>query len=341
MFVRLTALSLVGALALGGSAVAQQDPITLTISAFSTSQSPNHRLTVDRIIEEIEAKSGGRVKFETYFGGSAYGDSKRQYEQAQRGIVDISHGLFGYTPGRFPMVEILELPFLYEDSVAASKAFWLTYEKHLADEFEGVHPIAIWLTSMQQMHFKAPVEEVADMQGLKVRAGGPSMVAALAALDAEGVLVPAPAIYESMQKNVLDGAIGALGMLIAFNLGEVSNYHLKADITAAPLFLAMNKARYESLPDDVKALLDSYSTPEMIGEFAEAFTRSDVKGKQIATSDGHTFRELTAEERAQWRAKTQPVVDNYLDELEDRGLPAKAFYADFLAEYERQVAQAN
>ncbi|WP_172292077.1 TRAP transporter substrate-binding protein [Pseudoruegeria sp. HB172150] len=338
MLGRLTGLSLIGALALSGAAWAQEE-ITLTISAFSTSQSPNHKLTVDRVIGEIEEKSGGRVKFETYFGGSAYGNSQRQYEQAQRGIVDISHGLFGYTPGRFPMVEILELPFLYEDSIAASKAFWTTYADYM--DFEGVKPIAIWLTAMQQTHFNTPVENIPDMAGLKVRAGGPSMVAALAELGAEGVLLPAPGIYEAMQKGVLDGAIGAMGILVAFNVGEVSNYHLKTDITAAPLFLMMNQGKYDSLPDDIKALLDSYSTPEMIGEFAEAFTRSDVRGKEIATSEGHIFRELTEEERADWRAATQPVVDAYLEELEGKGFPAHEFYDAFMAEYERQISMTN
>lgn len=325
--------------AVTGMAFAQDDPITLTISAFSTSNSPNHKRTIDKMIADIEEKSDGKVKFETYFGGSAYGNAQRQYEQVQRGVVDISHGLFGYTPGRFPMVEILELPFLYEDSVAASAAFWLTYEKYLKDELPGVKPIAIWLTSMQQLHVRQPVQKMEDLSGLKIRAGGPSMVKAMAALGAEGIVVPAPAIYEQLQKGVLDGAIGAWGMLKAFNVGEVTSHHLGIKITAAPLFVLMNEDKYNSLPDDVKALFDAYSTVDTVKEFASAFTISDKIGTEIASSDGHQIIELSGEELARWKAATKPIIDNYLEELEARGMPARAFYDDFLAELERQKAQ--
>src|SRR5690606_31736627 len=160
---------------------------------------------------------------------------QRQFEQVQRGLVDIAHGLPGYTPGRFPLMEIVELPFLYDDHVVASRALWAVYEKHLAKEFPDVKPITIWLTSMQQMHFNKPVSKLEDLSGLKIRAGGPIMADALRKLGAEGMIVPAPGIYERMQKGVLDGAIGAWGMLRAFKLGEVASHHLQANITAAPL----------------------------------------------------------------------------------------------------------
>ena len=202
----------------------------------------------------------------------------------------------------------------------------------------GVRPIAIWLTSMQQLHLRRPIDGLAGMSGLKVRAGGPVMVDTLAALGAEGILTPAPAIYESMEKGVLDGAIGAWGMLRAFNVGEVSTQHIGLNITAAPLFILMNERKYEALPDKVKALLDGYSTPEAVAEFAEAFARSDKGGLEIAQSEGHSIVELTPGQRAEWRARAEPVIEKHVAALEARGLPARAFVADFMAEYERQVA---
>ncbi len=332
------AAALAIAVGVSSTALADDKPITLTFSAFTTSSSPNHRLTIDRMIEEIEAASGGKVKFETYFGGSAYGNAQRQFDQVQRGLVDIGHGMFGYTPGRFPMADLLELPFIYDDSVAASKALWLTYDKHLRENMPGIHPLALWLTSMQQLHLRKPVNSVDEMRGLKIRAGGASMVDTLAALGAEGIVTPAPAIYESMEKGVLDGAVGAWGMLKAFNVGEVSSHHLGLNMSAAPLFLLMNEAKYKDLPDDVRALLDRYSTPENIGAFAEAFVASDKAGLQIAEAAGHTKLVLSEAERDKWRAKTASVVEAHLAALEAKGLPARAFFADFSAEYERQKA---
>ena len=318
-----------------------QEPIKLTFSAFSTSGSPNHRLTVDKMIAEIEKTSNGKVKFETYFGGSAYGNAPRQFEQVQRGLVDIAHGLPGYTPGRFPLMEVVELPFLFDDHVAASGALWATYEKHLAQEFPDVKPLAIWLTSMQQMHFRQPVAKLDDLRGQKIRAGGPIMADALRKLGAEGIIVPAPAIYERMQKGVLDGAIGAWGMLAAFKLGEVASHHLDVRITAAPLFIFMNKKKYDSLPDDVKKLFDAYANEKTAGEFATAFGRSDVVGKKIGASEGHTTVVLSPDERQRWAKTVQPVVDGYLEDLEKRGLKAKAFHKDFLAEYEKRAGKTN
>jgi len=332
--------ALVLAAGLVGPATAQE-PITLTISAFTTSNSPNHRLTIDRIIDEIETDSDGQVTFETYFGGTAYGKADRQFDQAQRGLVDITHSLFGYTPGRFPMMALVELPFIYEDSVAASEAFWLTFQKHLADTMPGVHPLAIWLTSMQQLHTRKPVDAIADMEGLKIRAGNGIMVDTLATYGAEGILTPAPATYEKLEKGILDGAIGAWGMLRAFNVGEVTSDHLELNISAAPLFLLMNQKKYDALPDDVKALFDRYSTPESIRAFAEAFAKSDAAGLKIAESDGHTIRKLTKEQREEWKAKAAPVIEAELKALEADGHPARAFLADFEAEYARITGEKN
>ncbi len=333
--------SLFVAAGLAGPVSAQETPIKLTISAFTTSNSPNHRLTVDRMIEEITAASGGKVEFETYFGGSAYGKAPRQFDQVQRGLVDISHGLFGYTPGRFPLMGLLELPFLYDDSVLATRAFWTTHRKYLGDTMEGVRVLSIWLTSMQQLHTRTPVKSMEDLEGLKIRAGNEIMVDSLALLGAEGILTPAPATYEALEKGVLDGAIGAFGMLRAFNVGEVTSHHVEIDISAAPLFLLMNEARYAELPDDVKALFDAYSTEEMVGEFAAAFAKSDKAGINIANSDGHTSRVLSAEERASWREKVRPAIEAKLDALEADGVPARAFLADFEKEYERLAKAAS
>ena len=315
---------------------AQTKPITLRISAFTTSNSPNHRNTIDRFIKEIEADSKGRVKFETYFGGTAYGKPRAQFEQVQRGLVDISHGIFGYTPGRFPMVDMLGLPFVYNDSVVASKAFWLTYEKFLKDRFPDVHPISIWLTSMQQIHLRKPIDSLGALKGLKLRAAGSTMIDALAKLGAEGVVTPAPAVYERLEKGVLDGAVGSWGMLVAFNVGEVTSYHLEANIVAAPLFLLMNKAKYEALPPDIKKLIDRYSTVEKVGEFAQAFVNGDKRGLALAKSKGHTFRALTDKERAEWSEKTKPVIEAYLTKLESKGLPARKVFDYFKAELKKQ-----
>jgi TRAP-type C4-dicarboxylate transport system substrate-binding protein len=204
-----------------------------------------------------------------------------------------------------------------------------------------VKAIAIWLTAMQQMHFRKPVAKLEDLSGMKIRAGGPTMADALRKLGAEGIIVPAPAIYERMQKGVLDGAIGAWGMLKAFKLGEVASDHLQVNITAAPLFVFMNQKKYDSLPDDVKKLFDAYSNEKTVAEFAVAFGRSDVAGKEIGASKGHTAVVLTAAERERWKKTVQPVVDAYLDNLEKRGLKAKAFHDTFLAEYEKRKGKMS
>jgi TRAP-type transport system periplasmic protein len=324
------------AMSLQAASMARAETLTLSFSAFSGSANPNHRMVIDKMVEDIQKASNGKVKFETYFGGTGFGQPQRQFEQVQRGVVDIANGLFGYTPGRFPMTEIVELPFLYDDAIAASRALWLTQGKYLKQEYPGVHPIALWLTAVQQLHTRQPVNKLEELKGLKIRAGGPSMVNALKQLNAEGIIVPAPQIYERLQKGVIDGSIGAWGMLRAFKVGEVTSHHLKVDITAAPLFIFMNQAKYDGLPADVKALFDAYSNPDTAAKFSGAFHVTDKPGLEIAQSSGHTMTALSASERARWQKQVQPVIDTYLQGLEAKGMKAKDFYRDFLAEYERQ-----
>src|SRR5690606_12637696 len=103
--------------------------------------------------DRIEPQPEGRIQIERYPATQPGGTPPQLIDQAQDGTVDIVWTLPGSTPGRFPLTELFELPFIMTNAEATSKAFWAMFEKHMKDdEFADVHIIATWVHGPSVIH---------------------------------------------------------------------------------------------------------------------------------------------------------------------------------------------
>ena len=115
------AASLLGAPALAGFA---QQSVTLKFHTFMAPQSKVWLSMHKPWMEKVEKDSGGRIKFEAYPAMQLGGTPVQLYDQARDGVVDVVWTLPGNTAGRFPRVEVFELPFIMTNAEATSKAYW-------------------------------------------------------------------------------------------------------------------------------------------------------------------------------------------------------------------------
>ena len=153
--------STAAAVALGApslSGLAQQ-AVTLKFHTFMAPQS-NVWLTMHKPwMEKVEKESGGRIKFEGYPAMQLGGTPVQLYDQASDGVVDIVWTLPGNTAGRFPRVEVFELPFMMNNAEATSKAYWEYVQTVAPDEFKDMQVLALHVHGPGMFHTKDKLDQ--------------------------------------------------------------------------------------------------------------------------------------------------------------------------------------
>lgn len=327
------------------AAVAAAQEVTLRLHQFLPPQSTVPAQLLSPWARKIEDESGGRIRIEIYSSMALGGKPSELYDQAREGVVDMVYTLVGYTPGRFPRVEVLELPFMMTDAEATSRAYWDLHESDMKEtDFRDVHILATWVHGPGLLHVKGEgIQRLEDMQGKKLR--GPTRIIndMLDQLGATPVGMPVPAVPEALAKGVIDGAVVPWEVTTALKIAELTETHTDfagdhALYTAA-FVLAMNKARYESLPQDLKAVIDANSGPGVSAMFGRIQQAADAEGRAVAEARGNLLVTLDQAETARWKEAARPVIDNWLADMEGKGIDGRALYDKARALIEKYSTQ--
>ena len=314
---------------LAGASVSMAQEVTLRLHQFLPPQANVPAHVLDPWADKVEADSGGRIKIERYGAMALGGTPPQLIDQAIDGAVDIVWTVNGYTPGRFPRSEVFELPFMMTNAEATSRAYWELFEKEMKDtEFKDVHIIGTWVHGPGVIHTSKPVKSRADLAGLKLRAPTRIITGMLSEFGATAVGMPVPAITEALSKGVIDGCVIPWEVTPALKVSELVGNHteFRGDhaLYTTAFVLAMNTAKYESLPDDLKKVIDDNSGEEFSAFAGRTQAEYDTPGRKIAVDRGNTIVELNAQEVAEWRAAAQPVIDNWVAEMTGKGVDGKA-----------------
>ena len=290
-----TVLAAFAALALAGSAAAQE--VTLKVSHFwPPAAMPPSKFLVPWC-DKIAAESNGRMKCQIFPAMQMGGTPPQLFDQARDGIADIVWTLPGYTAGRFPIMEVFELPFMTYSAESASKAAWDFYSKYAVKEFAGVKVLAINVHDQGYVHTRdRQIKTLADFKGLKMRAPSRQTNRMLAAFGATPVSMPVPGVTDAVSKGVIDGYLLPWEVIPSIKAHEVVKFHTETDpqmpaLYTAVFLFAMNPKKYESLPPDLKAIIDRNSGFETSARSAGCGTRRSRRGAS---------RRSTAATRSTW-----------------------------------------
>lgn len=299
---------------------------------------PAHAITP--WIEKVEAESGGRIEIQHFPSMQLGGAPPSLYDQAREGVVDIVWTVLGYTPGRFPKTEAFELPFMVSTAEATSRAFHEFVLSNAMDEFQDVRPIALHTHGPGLIHVRGDgVRSLDDMAGLKLRGPTRVITGMLDELGATAVGMPVPAVPESLSKGVIDGAVIPWEITLPLRVSELVDTHTgfsgDRGLYTATFIFAMNNDSYDRLPDDLKQVIDNNSGPDVAALFGAAMDSGDRAGLRVAQESGNAIITLDADETARWRAASQPVIDNWIAEMEGEGLDARGLVAEARALIER------
>lgn len=317
------------ALAMGfGATSAAAQEVTLSMHQFLPPQANVPKLVLDVWADNVEKDSGGRIKVDRYPSMQLGGKPPELMDQAIDGVADIVWTVVGYTPGRYPSTEVFELPFMMTNASAASRAYWEMFETHMKDtEFKDVHILGTWVHGPGLIHANKEVRTPSDMEGLKIRGGSRLANALLEKVGATPVGMPVPAVPEGLSKGVIDGTTIPWEVTAALKIPELVSNH--TEFTGNALYvltfvLAMNKDRYDSLPDDLKKVIDDNSGLEFSVFAGTTQADSDGPARQAALDRGNNIVTLNEAETAEWKTVAQPIYDEWVAEMNGKGIDGQA-----------------
>ena len=317
-----------GALALTALPAAAQE-VTLRLHQFLPPMATVPAQILVPWGEGLTEASDGRIVVQHFDAMSLGGRPGDLLDQARDGVVDLSMTLVGYTPGRFPRSEVFELPFMMTDPVATALAFWQMVESDFQDsEYADVKILGAWVHGPGVIHTADPVNSLEDMQGKTVR--GPTRVIndLLSELGATSVGMPLPAVPEALSKGVINGTVIPWEVTPSVRLTELVTNHTEFSgaeaLYTATIVLAMNKDRYEALPDDLRAILDEQSGAALSTFTAQVMYDYDAPGRDIAVAAGNNIITLDEAEVARWKEASLPVIARWVDEMTAQGIDGQA-----------------
>lgn len=278
--------------------------------------------------KKIEDESNGRIKIEIY-PSATLSKPGVTYDAAAKGIVDIGMQAQGYTAGRFPLTQIVELPGITNTAQQQSCILHKLYDDGtLAKEYEDTHLLALIGTGQGALHtVDKPIRTPADMKGLRIRQ--PSAVAShiIEATGAAAIGIPASDTYTSLQRGVIDGLSFTWQPIQAFRLDELLNTHTNIPFYNSTFVLTMNKDKYNSLPDDLKKIIDDNSGALLAAKVAKVFDESNTKAMVAAEAKGDVMIDIPDPlNDPDWKGPLVEGSQKYLDEVNATGLDGNAVY---------------
>jgi len=305
------------------AAPASAQEVTLKVHHFLPAGSYANTMFIQPWCDKIAKESNNRMKCQIYPSMQLGGTPAQLVDQVRDGVVDVIWTLPGYTPGRFPRIEAFELPFMMQSPEATSKALWDYMQQQAPQEFKDVHPLAFHVHGDGVFHMaNKPIKTLADFKGLKLRAPTRQTNKFLAALGATPVAMPVPAVGEAISKGVIDGAVVPYEVVPSVKIQELVKFHSETD-PAEPAFytstfiFAMNKAKYQALPADLKKVIDANSGQALSGQIGKTFLAADAEGKKLTARN--TTNVIPASELANWKKAGQPVIDAWVADMNAKG----------------------
>ena len=311
------------------SGLAQQS-VTLKFHTFMAPMS-NVWLSMHKPwMAKVEAVSGGRIKFEAYPAMQLGGTPVQLYDQARDGVVDIIWTLPGNTAGRFPRIEVFELPFMMNNAEATSKACWEFVQTQAPDEFKETQVIALHVHGPGMFHsVNKPIKNAADLKGMKVR--GPTRQATnlLRSLGATPVGMPLPQIPDALSKGTVEAAVIPWEVVPSVKVQELTKFHSEFPASSPALYtttfvMAMNKPKYDGLAPDLKKIIDANSGLATSAWLGKTQQSNDPLGRKTAVDRGNTLYTFSAAETQEFIKLSSEIDDAWVADMDKRGFKGKA-----------------
>lgn len=311
------------------SAPKESEPVIyLTASCYLP---PAHVASVlmGEMMQEIEAKSNGRVEINYAAGGSIL-TAPKTADGVEQGLADIGLAHIGYTPGRFPVAEILDLPLGYDSSWVGTKVAADFIEKYQPEEWDNYRLLSIWGGTTASVNMaSSPIRKLEDFKGKSMRGAG-EIADALKALGATPRDIPMAEVYDAMSKGTIDGLLVSAETLKSFKIADVTKYTTYTPCIGNQylFYIVMNKDKWSSLPDDLKQIFTDLGATYQ-DKMGLGWNVMNVEGFELAIEQGAEYITLSDEEAARWSKAVEPVLEDYITKMVSKGFAEQEIREQF------------
>jgi TRAP-type C4-dicarboxylate transport system substrate-binding protein len=308
--------------------------VTLRFGSIWPEVANVHKSLIEAWAKAVESDSNGRVKVELY-PSATLAKPAAQYEAVARRVMDVTATVLSYTANRFPLTQVVEVPGVSRNAVHGSCVVQTLYDEGMLDsEFKDTHPLFFFTHGPGLLHTRDKlVRDPKDLDGMRIRHPSTVVAGLLERYGANPVGMPAPEAYPSLQRGVIDGVAFPWQGALAFRLNELAPYHTELGGLYTIVFVVtMNKATYDELPDDLKAVIDKNSGATWAHVAGQVFDADDQTGREQAIKAGHTIHQTEGGiENPAWKPALMEAAEAYVREVEDKGLAGRAVHDRALA----------
>ena len=275
--------------------------------------------------EKIGKDSNGRIRVQIFPAMQLGGKAEQMLQQVRDGVVDIVWTLPGFTPGVMPKLEIFELPFLHRSTKATVLSLQDYVDQHMKKDFAPYHVLLVHAHAGALFMTKDPINKVEDFQGMKLRAYSRTNAWILEALGAAPLQVALPELAPMLSKGTVNGSILPYEIAPAVKMQDLTDYFTtlappQPRLSTAIFTFLMNKQKYDSLPPDLKKVIDDNSGRNLAPQAIEIWDRIEVDGEKVMRAKSkNKFVELSDAETAKFKQKVQPVFERFKKLLNDGG----------------------
>ena len=288
---------------------------------------------MERWKTEVEKRTNGKVKIDTYPGGALL-DAKDIFDGVIGGQADIGCFCMAYQPGRFMVTDATSLPLGIPNAKVGSLVLCDLFNKYKPAAFDKVKVLTMFTTATSNIMSKKPIRTLEDIKGLDIRASG-GAASILKAWGANQVGMPMSETPEALQKGVVQGLFSSVEVMKDFNYAEICNYVTMTDTVIYPFAVVMNLDSYNKLPVDVKAVFNELNPEQAL--WTGTYMDEHVNESMQWAKEKHNVETiiLSPEEKQKWNNLLAPIIDEWIADANSKGFDGAAIVNDTKAFIEK------
>lgn len=244
------------------------------------------RTVIKPWIEAVSADLPPHIRFKAYWGGSLGRDAFAQYDLVTHGVLDIAWVIPSYTPGQFPQIDALQLPFLVRTSEEASVAGWRLHERGQLSGVQKIEVLGVWATDVAGLQTQTPLSGLEAVGTLKIRSAGAVQADFVSALGANPETMSAVEMNEALQRGALDGVLQAWTGIRTYRTDRLMRAALEGPFGALPFMLVMNKERFRALPTAVQESMLRHGGENLARRAGKAYDQMAIDIREEAVASG-------------------------------------------------------
>ncbi|MBR9867417.1 MAG: TRAP transporter substrate-binding protein [Oceanospirillales bacterium] len=288
---------------------------------------PTHWSQVDGLLKffkQVEEATDGRVKIRP--SAKPLAPPTRNYQAVINGVADVAWGPHGYTPGAFPLSEMVEFPFDNLDAEKSSKAYWRTFNKYFKSSgmHEDVVTLAVHVTSGGNLHTKdKAIVTAEDMKGLKIRVQTPVVSSALKNMDVIPISGSLVELREFLSRGVIDGTALSDELLTGFKVDKYINHvtQIPGGLYSNSAFIIMNKDKWGLISKADQVAIMDLAGEKLSARMGKLWDENDVKGRAALKARlGDEYRVATPELISSLKTVFAPAREGWIGEAAKNGI---------------------